>query len=304
MQGVYNIMPLIDRNGKIYNPPEKLFSQDNALKILYDTFIGRCFLKILTMPFISETVGKFMSSPLSEPLIKPFVRKNNINLSEYYVDDINSYNDFFTRKIRPSARKIDMTPESLISPCDSKLSVYDINSDSVFKIKGSSYSIYDMIKNDSLARRFEGGKCLIFRLEVTDYHRYCYFDSGIKSNNVHIRGVLHTVNPIAFRRYNVYKQNSREYTLLHTKNFGDAVQIEVGAMMVGKIQNHHGKCRFSRGQEKGMFLFGGSTIVLLFQKDKILIDEDIVHNTHQGFETIIKYGEKIGIKYTDVKQKI
>ena len=75
-------------------------------------------------------------------------------------------------------------------------------------------------------------------------------------------------------------------------------------MMVGKIQNHHGKCRFSRGQEKGMFLFGGSTIVLLFQKDKILIDEDIVHNTNQGFETIIKYGEKIGIKYTDVRQKI
>lgn len=289
-------MPLIDRNGKIYNKKEKPFSQDKILKFLYDTVFGRCILKVLTMPFLSEIVGKFMDSELSKPLIKPFIRKNNINLSEYYTDNIKSYNDFFTRKIRPEMRKIDRNPESLISPCDSKLSVYNINHDSVFEIKGSQYSIYDMIKNPELARRFEGGICLIFRLEVTDYHRYCYFDSGRKSNNVHIRGVLHTVNPIAFRRYNVYKQNSREYTLLHTKNFGDAVQIEVGAMMVGKIQNHHGKCHFVRGQEKGMFLFGGSTIVLLLQKDKALIDDDIVRNTKNGFETIVKYGEKIGLK--------
>lgn len=289
-------MPLIDRNGRMYNKKEKPFSQDKILEFLYDTVFGRCILKVLTMPMLSEIVGKFMDSELSKPLIKPFIRKNNINLSEYYTDNIKSYNDFFTRKIRPEMRKIDKNPESLISPCDSKLSVYNINPDSVFRIKGSDYSIYDMIKNSELAKKFEGGICLIFRLEVTDYHRYCYFDSGRKSNNVHIRGVLHTVNPIAFRRYNVYKQNSREYTLLHTENFGDAVQIEVGAMMVGKIQNHHGKCRFSRGQEKGMFLFGGSTIVLLLQKDKALIDDDIVRNTKNGFETIVKYGEKIGLK--------
>ena len=289
-------MPLIDRNGKIYDSPKKFFSQDNMLKILYDTVFGRCILKFLTMPVLSESVGKFMDSELSKPLIKPFIRKNNINLSEYYTDNIKSYNDFFTRKIRPEMRKIDRNPESLISPCDSKLSVYNINPDSVFRIKGSQYSIYDMIKNHELAEKFEGGICLVFRLEVTDYHRYCYFDSGRKSNNVHIKGILHTVNPIAFRRYNVYKQNSREYTLLHTENFGDAVQIEVGAMMVGKINNHHGKCRFSRGQEKGMFLFGGSTIVLLLQKDKAVIDKDILKNTKNGFETIVKYGEKIGLK--------
>lgn len=289
-------MPAIDRNGKIQVQSEKFLSQDNMLKILYDTVGGRCVLKLLTMPVLSELAGKFMDSGFSKPLIKPFIRKNNINLSEYYTDNIKSYNDFFTRKIRPEMRKIDMNPESLISPCDSKLSVYDINRDSIFEIKGSQYSIYDMIENPELARKFEGGICLVFRLEVTDYHRYCYIDSGAKSNNVHIKGILHTVNPIAFRRYNVYRQNSREYTLLHTENFGDVLQIEVGAMMVGKIQNHHGKCRFSRGKEKGMFLFGGSTIVLLLQKDKALIDKDIVRNTQNGFETIVKYGEKIGSK--------
>lgn len=290
-------MPVIDRKGEIQETTQKkLFSQDNILKLLYNTIQGRILLKVLTLPSLSEAVGMFMDSRFSKPLIKPFVKKNKINLYEYYTDDIKSYNDFFTRRIKPQMRKIDRNPKSLISPCDSKLSVYNINSESVFKIKDSFYSIYDMINNQELAEKYEGGLCLIFRLEVTDYHRYCYFDSGRKSNNVHIDGILHTVNPIAFRKYNVYKQNSREYTLLHTKNFGDAVQIEVGAMMVGKIQNHHGKCRFVRGQEKGMFLFGGSTIVLLLQKDKALIDDDIIRNTRNGFETIVKYGEKIGSK--------
>ncbi len=289
-------MPIIDRDGKIRENPGKLLSQDNMLKILYNTIDGRILLKVLTLPLFSEAVGMFMDSKLSKPLVKSFVKKHDICLSEYYTDNIKSYNDFFTRKIKPEMRKIDRNPESLISPCDSKLSVYNIDSESVFEIKDSCYSIYDMIKNPKLAEKYEGGLCLIFRLEVTDYHRYCYFDSGRKSNNVHIKGILHTVNPIAFRRYNVYKQNSREYTLLHTRNFGDAVQIEVGAMMVGKIQNHHGKCHFVRGQEKGMFLFGGSTIVLLLEKNRALIDEDIIRNTENGFETVVKYGERIGVK--------
>lgn len=294
---VVSDMAVVDRNGKFISVENKkgIFSQENALKFLYNTIEGRILLKVLTLPLFSEGVGMFMDSRFSKFLIKPFVKKNNIPLSEYYTDDIKTYNDFFTRKIKPEMRKIDRKSSSLISPCDAKLSVYNIDSDSVFNIKGSEYSIYDIIQNKKLAEKYINGLCLIFRLEVTDYHRYCYFDSGYKSNNVHIKGELHTVNPIAFRKYNVYKRNSREYTLLHTKNFGDALQIEVGAMMVGKIKNYHGKCHFTKGQEKGMFLFGGSTVVILLEKGSASIDDDIICNTLNGFETAIKYGEKIGI---------
>ncbi|MDE5946309.1 MAG: phosphatidylserine decarboxylase [Oscillospiraceae bacterium] len=289
-------MAVIDRNGNFLSSENKsrIFSQENILKFLYNTIEGRILLKVLTLPLFSEGVGMFMDSRFSKFLIKPFVKRNNISLSDYYTDDIKTYNDFFTRKIKPEMRKIDKESRSLISPCDAKLSVYNIDSNSTFEIKGSEYSIYDMIENKKLAKKYNNGLCLIFRLEVTDYHRYCYFDSGYKSSNMHIKGELHTVNPIAFRKYNVYKRNSREYTLLHTRNFGDAVQIEVGAMMVGKIKNHHGKCYFTRGQEKGMFLFGGSTIVVLLEKDKASIDDDIIKNTLNGFETAVKYGEKIG----------
>ena len=137
---------------------------------------------------------------------------------------------------------------------------------------------------------------MIFRLEVNDYHRYCYIDSGVKSRNYRIDGELHTVNPIALGHYNIYKRNSREWTVLRTENFGDVTQIEVGAMFVGRIVNHHEKSRIRRGEEKGFFEFGGSTIVLLTERDRVEIDPDIMQNSADGFETVVKCGEKIGIK--------
>jgi phosphatidylserine decarboxylase len=145
-----------------------------------------------------------------------------------------------------------------------------------------------------MSDRFSGGLCLIFRLEVDDYHRYCYIDDGFKTENTYIKGELHTVNPIALGRYNVYKRNSREYTLIHTDHFGDVVQVEVGAMLVGRICNHHGTAAVRRGQEKGKFEFGGSTIVMLLEKGAAEIDRDILKNSSEGIETVVKYGEKIG----------
>ena len=108
--------------------------------------------------------------------------------------------------------------------------------------------------------------------------------------------MLHTVNPIALERYNIYKQNSREFTVLHTENFGDVVQVEIGAMMVGRICNHQETGSFRRGQEKGMFEFGGSTVVLLFEKDKICLNDDILRNSASGIETVVKFGSSIGYK--------
>ena len=137
---------------------------------------------------------------------------------------------------------------------------------------------------------------MIFRLCVDDYHRYCYIDDGEKEKNTFIKGVLYTVRPVALENYNIYKENSREYTILHTDNFGDVVHIEVGATIVGRIKNHHQEYKFTKGEEKGMFEFGGSTIVLLLEKDKVNIDKEILDNTKDGFETIVKIGEKIGTK--------
>lgn len=271
--------------------------QAKSLSFLYTTLVGRSCLKILVKPSISKISGRFLNTKLSSYMIKGFVRKNNIDLSQYEQRKFKSYNDFFTRKVLDTKRTVDMDKNAFISPCDSKLSVYKITDTSTFKIKDSYYTLKDLLNGNEIYKEYANGLCLIFRLAVDDYHRYCYIDNGTKTENIFIPGELHTVQPIALENYNIYKRNCREYTVLSTENFGDVIQIEVGALIVGKIINHHSNHSFSKGDEKGLFEFGGSTIVLLVKENMVNIDEEFFANTKNGFETIVKYGERIGNKY-------
>lgn len=282
-----------NRNGEIVSSNE---AQDKWLKFLYGNFFGRLILKILVCRFVSNIVGWYMNSRLSTRMISGFIETNKIDMSQYESKKWRSYNEFFTRKLAQGAREIDYNNDSFISPCDSKLSVYPINSDSVFYIKNSAYTVSDLLAGAKIAQEYEGGYCLIFRLCVDDYHRYCYFDNGSKTMNIFVKGKLHTVNPIALENCNIYARNCREYTVLNTENFGKVVQVEVGAMCVGRIKNLHGEHSFSRGEEKGLFEFGGSTIVLLVKKDVAVIDSDILSNSADGIETVVRMGEKIGTK--------
>ena len=280
-----------DRNGKLI---EQIGGQDQMIQALYGSVVGRAVLKVLVSPVISKAAGAFLSSRLSVPLIKPFVRKNNIDLSQFDPGPYPNYNEFFSRKIRPELRPVDAEPTHLISPCDSKLTVLPISPESRFVLKHTPYTVAEMLKNEQLAQKYEGGTAMIFRLTVDDYHRYCYMADGQKEANVKIPGVLHTVNPIANDVVPIYKENAREYSILHTEHFGDVLMMEVGALLVGKIVNHHGKAAVKRGQEKGYFQFGGSTVVLLLEKDRAVIDGDILENSRQGIETVVRMGEKIG----------
>lgn len=269
-------------------------SQEVTLNVLYKTVPGRMLLKVLTKPIISRVVGCFMNSFLSTGIIDIFVKKSDIKLSDYEKRKYKSYNEFFTRKIKKGKRPIAKDPKVFVSPCDSKFSVYEIDGKNVFYIKGSAYTLKDLLDGDEIYKEFEGGYCMIFRLTVDDYHRYCYIDNGTKGENYFIPGELHTVNPIALEHCNIYKRNCREYTVLETENFDKVVQVEVGAMLIGKIINHHGKHSFKRGEEKGMFEFGGSTTVLLVKKNQIKVDEDLLENSRENIETIVKLGERIG----------
>jgi len=274
---------------------EKIIESNNTLNFFYDNFLGRIFIKILITPFISKMIGKYMNSKLSLKRINKFVKENNINMNDYINNDYKSYNDFFTRKIKDSKRPIYSNKEYLISPCDSKLTAYIINDDLTLKIKDSYYSINSLV-DENIMEEYKGGYALVFRLSTDDYHRYCYIDSGTKDMNHYIKGIFHTVQPISLKHYNFFKTNSREWTTLNTNNFGKVIQVEIGALGVGRIVNHHNEYEFKRGEEKGYFEFGGSTICLLFKKDTIDLDKDIIDNSNNNIETIVKYGEKIGNK--------
>lgn len=281
------------RTGEIVGSDD---SQDKFLKRLYTTHFGVLMVKLLVNPVVSNVGGFFLNTKISSLFIKSFIESNNIDMSQYEDEDYSSYNDFFTRKIKSDARPVEIKDDVLISPCDSKLTVYDIDDNCILPIKGTGYTLKSLLRDEKLAKKYKGGKALVFRLTVDDYHRYIYIDEGMKSRNRSIKGVYHTVNPVANYTFPIYKENHREYTLLATKNFGKVIQMEVGALMVGKIKNHHEICTFNRGQEKGYFEFGGSTIVLLFESGKITLDNDIIKNSNEGIETKVFCGSRIGKK--------
>ena len=270
-------------------------NEDKLLNLLYNSFIGRCILKILILPSTSKFAGLFMNSKLSKLLINKFIKNNNINMNECENKKYSSFNDFFTRK--KININIDNKNNNFISPCDGYLKVYDIKEDSTFNIKKSIYTLEKLLENKELSNEYKNGYCLIFRLTPKEYHRYCYIDDGNKEENIKIKGKLHTVRPVALDNYKVYHTNSREYTILNTKNFDEVIQIEVGALLVGKIDNYHESYTFKKGEEKGKFLYGGSTIILLIKNNKIKINKNIIDNSKKDKETLVNIGEKIGEKY-------
>lgn len=279
------------RNGVLIEGAD---GQDRLLNFLYGNAFGRMLLKPLTAPALSRLAGRLLSTRASKVLIKSFIKNNHIDMSQFEQVEYSSYNDFFSRQIRPEARPIDMDPMHLVSPADSKLTVLPVTETGRFSLKHTQYTVGSLLKNPTLAAEYVGGWVLIFRLTVDDYHRYCYAFDGEKGENIAIPGKLHTVNPIANDFFPIYKENSREYTVLQTRGFGQVVAMEVGALLVGRIVNHHGTATVKRGQEKGYFQFGGSTVVLLLKKDAAVIDSDILENSKDGIETVVKFGEKIG----------
>lgn len=266
-----------------------------TLRFLYGTCVGRMVLKVLVHPWVSKVGGKVLSSKLSAKYIPHFIKKNDINMDKVIVPEggFTSFNDFFTRKQETEA--VDVPYGTLISPCDGFLTPLKIKKDTTFAIKGSRYSMNDLLQNGELARRFEDGVALIFRLTPTHYHRYSYPADGHIHGSKRIEGELHCVRPIALRTFPVFVRNSREYQVIETEEFGTIVQMEVGALLVGKISNHkrpliNGDVK--AGEEKGYFEFGGSTIILFLQKDAIRLKRNLYSKTHE--EVPVKLGQAIG----------
>lgn len=274
---------------------EKRDGQQKLLSWLYGHGLGRAILKPLTCPAISRAAGWFLSTGASRIFIKSFIRKNQIDMSQFLPVQYRDYNSFFCRQIRPEVRPVDPDPCHFVSPADSKLTVLPISADTRFVLKHTEYTVESLLKDPALAKEYSGGLLMIFRLTVDDYHRYCYVADGSCSPCVKIPGRFHTVNPIANDYVPIYKENSREYNILHSKEFGEIVVMEVGALMVGKIVNHPAD-RAVRGQEKGYFQFGGSTVVLMTKAGMVQVDDDILQNSAEGIETVVKFGEKIGQK--------
>jgi len=264
------------------------------IKFLYKTVVGRTILKLLVNPGVSRASAIFFSSSLSKWMVPYFIRKNNINMTYYQVPEggYKSFNDFFTRKMME--KYIWFKNGDLVSPCDGLLTVSDINEDSEFNIKHTQYSLSELLNSQELANEYKGGTAYIFRLTPDHYHRYIWSSTGLLIQSRHIEGILHSVQPVCHEKSKVFIQNTREYALIDTPALGRVIQMEIGALLVGKITNHDFEYNnmVCAGQEKGYFEYGGSSIVLI-TGSRAELSEDLQIREMLGTEIPVVIGEQL-----------
>ena len=272
---------------KVYNRKTKKIEEvkDFGGKKLDVIYRYKFLTRILTSKFISKIYGFYNDLSISRNKTNKFIKDNNIDMSLYEEKDYKSFNDFFIRKYKTIEFANDF-----ISPCDSKLLVYKITNDLEVKVKGITYKVDELLGSNDLD--LKDSYMFIYRLSLDNCHRYYYIDDGKTIDRIKIKGRLHTVGSSS-NKYKVYKENEREYSILNTKSFGKILYMEVGALLVGRIINHNKK-EFIRGDEKGYFLPGGSTIIII-AKD-IKVDKDILEYSSKNIETLVSIGEKVGEK--------
>jgi phosphatidylserine decarboxylase len=263
---------------------------------LYNNPIGEATLWTLAKrKLVSSIYGKMMDRSSSANRIHPFIEDFDIDMSGVQEHEFKNFNDFFTRKLKDNARPVDTSYNIVVSPADGKIMAYADISNSDFIIKGFRFDVASFLDNTVLAQKYRDGTLLIIRLAPVDYHRFHFPVSGSLTSNTKIEGAYYSVNPFALRKKaEIFCLNKREYTILANPLLGDVIMAEIGATMVGSIIQTYKGSSVKKGEEKGYFKFGGSTVVLLFQKSKIRVDKDLLINTENGYETAVKMGERIG----------
>ncbi|MBS4012747.1 MAG: phosphatidylserine decarboxylase [Bacteroidetes bacterium] len=281
---------------------EEIVFEEKQMHFFYNNIIGR-FISgfLLKRKFVSRFIGNRYNKKSSVKKISPFIEKYNININEITlpVSEYKSFNHFFTRELSPQARPICYEPETLISPADARLLAFKISDETIFPIKGSHFTLSRLTNCSESIKPFINGTCLIYRLAPADYHRFINIDDGYQDKPTTVEGFLHSVNPISLATgRKVFIENHREVSFIKTDNFKTILNIEVGALLVGKIILHKREPgKIERGKERGYFEFGASTIIQIFQPQTVIIDNDILENSAKNVETIVKMGERVGIKY-------
>ncbi len=279
---------VLDRTGKEVHESA---GQAKFLSFLYRNFAGRVLLRLLRSRWVSRLMGAYMDSRLSKGRVKKAL-KNGIDMEGVEETSFGSYNALFTRKRKDGTFPFSEKAEEFCSPADSRMTVYPLKEGTAFPVKLAPYTAAELLDSEEEGAYFREGYAFVFRLCPEDYHRYAFFDSGKLVSSRFVKGTFHTVNPVALAKMPVFHRNCRNVSILETENFGRCAYVEVGAMMVGRIVNH-GQETFARGEEKGYFAFGGSTVVVLVGKDVLTPCEDIVKNSNDGIETYVRAGETV-----------
>jgi phosphatidylserine decarboxylase len=273
---------------------------ERSLRWAYGNPLGRLAQWLLVRRWIvSAWYGRRMNTVSSRVRIKPFIEQYGLDEGEFAesVDDYNTFNEFFHRKLKPGARPVDPAPDSVVFPTDGRhLAFADITGETNFFIKGQSFDLERFLGDAGLAKRYDGGPMLLSRLCPVDYHRFHFPCAGEVGIPRFINGWLYSVNPIALiTRPSIFWENKRVVTQIESPALCQVLFVEIGATMVGSIrQTYMPGETVAKGEEKGYFAFGGSSVAVLFEKGRIEFAADLLKNTAAGIETYARVGERMG----------
>ena len=293
----------IDRkSGRIKQ--EEIYGQ-TALNFLYGQSLNFCGLNLLArylvtkVPLFSYLYGRWQKSSWTKKKVKPFIDKFNIDESEFVTksSEFKSFNDFFIRKLKPEKRPVNPDPKVAIIPADGRYRFMpDISLQESFTVKEKLFTLESFLNSATLAKKYSGGSLALARLAPVDYHRFHFPCNAFASKSCIINGALYSVNPLAIQRnYQLYAGNKRAICELKSDSFGDIIFAEVGATFVGSIcQTYSPGKQYQKGDEKGFFEFGGSALVLLFEKNRIEFDADLTKSSASGHEIYCQMGQSMG----------
>jgi phosphatidylserine decarboxylase len=279
----------------------------DSFKILLQHLLPKHRLTVLAGR-IAGAEGGLMTTRL----IRWFVSKYGVEMSEAANSDLGSYksfNDFFTRALRPDARPI--APVDFVSPVDGAISQLGaIDDHQILQAKGHVFSTTELIGGDeALAAGFRHGSFANLYLSPKDYHRLHMPCDGVLQHMIYVPGALFSVNPVTARNLpKLFARNERVVCVFASPDHGPFVMVLVGATIVGSISTvWHGVVNPTRtgkvatwdysdqaielkqGDEMGRFLLG-STIVMLFRQDAIAF------NPEWTPERPVRLGEVMGNK--------
>ncbi|MBL8820211.1 MAG: phosphatidylserine decarboxylase [Planctomyces sp.] len=280
---------------------EKVYG-DKALRWTYGTTVGKLSLELLVRKAVfSRWYGWRMDHPASRAKVQPFIEKFELDSSEFLdsPDSYQNFNEFFSRKLKPSARPIDPNPDTIVFPADGRhLCISDLSKTSGLFVKGQMFDVHSLIQDRRISERYSSGSLLLSRLCPVDYHRFHFPVAGVPGPARLINGPLYSVNPVALcQNIHILTTNKRCVTEVETEDLGKVLLIEVGATCVGSIcQTFQPGQPVTKGAEKGYFRFGGSSTITLFEQGRIRFDTDLVRNSLQHRELYARIGDHMAVR--------
>lgn len=279
---------------------EKVFGE-RWLRMAYDNPVGRLAVWLFVRRrFFSWYYGWRMKRAGSDMRIFKFIADYDVDATEFAKSpfEFKTFNEFFHRALKPESRPIAQGTGLAVMPADGRhLGFPDVERAQGFYVKGAKFTLEELLGDAKLAARFAQGSMLISRLCPSDYHRFHFPVSGIPSEPRLVAGSLYSVSPIALRRNILYLvRNKRLVTLIEAPEFGTVAMVEVGATNVGSIvETFKAGQAVVKGEEKGMFSFGGSCVITLFAEGRIIFEPDIVAQSARCTETYARMGDRLGI---------